>query len=509
MTVVTTTVGKIKGTQENQLKVFRGIPFAAPPVGDLRWQAPQPHPGWDGVRDASKFGAEAPQDSSMLDWLMGQADTPPEQTEDCLFLNIWTPATAGKRPVMFWIHGGGFTMGSGSQPIYDGQHLADRGDVVVVTINYRMGALGFLNLKALTGGKIPATGNEGLLDQVAALEWTRDNISVFGGDPANITIFGESAGGMSVGCLMAMPAAKGLFHKAIPQSGACHSANSPEKGLQVAELALELLGTFDPSALLALPVSAFSELQVNFAKAAVGKNLPGMGAFRPNVDGTVLPEMPINLVRKGSAAGVAVMTGTCREEWRLFAVIDPARVNMNEQQLQAEVAAFFPDTADKVIAKYREWLHSRHKASLPVDVLAAFMTDQVFRIPALRLLEAQSEHAMTYSYLFDWPSPLMAGVVGACHAVELGFNWGTYDKNGSAGFFVEGREADLLSARTMDAWLSFAREGVPSSSGLPEWPVYSRDVPATMRLSTEPSLLLDPDHEINELWADDPVIGSM
>ena len=509
MTVVTTTLGKIKGTQENQLKVFRGIPFAAPPVGDLRWQAPQPHPGWDGVRDASKFGAEAPQDSSMLDWLMGQADTPPEQAEDCLFLNIWTPATAGKRPVMFWIHGGGFTMGSGSQPIYDGQHLADRGDVVVVTINYRMGALGFLNLKALTGGKIPATGNEGLLDQVAALEWTRDNISVFGGDPANITIFGESAGGMSVGCLMAMPAAKGLFHKAIPQSGACHSANSPEKGLQVAELALELLGTFDPSALLALPVSAFSELQVNFAKAAVGKNLPGMGAFRPNVDGTVLPEMPINLVRKGSAAGVAVMTGTCREEWRLFAVIDPARVNMNEQQLQAEVAAFFPDTADKVIAKYREWLQSRHKASLPVDVLAAFMTDQVFRIPALRLLEAQSEHAMTYSYLFDWPSPLMEGVVGACHAVELGFNWGTYDKNGSAGFFVGGREADLLSARTMDAWLSFAREGVPSSSGLPEWPVYSRDVPATMRLSTEPSLLLDPDHEINELWADDPVIGSM
>ena len=509
MTLVATTLGKVKGTQENQLKVFRGIPFAAPPVGDLRWQAPQPHPGWDDVRDASKFGAEAPQDSSMLDWLMGQADTPPEQAEDCLFLNIWTPATEGKRPVMFWIHGGGFTMGSGSQPIYDGQHLADRGDVVVVTINYRMGALGFLSLKALTGGKIPATGNEGLLDQVAALEWTRDNISVFGGDPANITIFGESAGGMSVGCLMAMPAAKGLFHKAIPQSGACHSANSPEKGLQVAELALELLGTFDPSALLALPVSAFSELQANFAKAAVGKNLPGMGAFRPNVDGTVIPEMSINLVRKGSAAGVAVMTGTCREEWRLFAVIDPARVNMNEQQLKAEVAAFFPDTADKVIAKYREWLQSRHKASLPVDVLAAFMTDQVFRIPTLRLLEAQSEHAVTYSYLFDWPSPLMEGVVGACHAVELGFNWGTYDKNGSAGFFVEGREADALSARTMDAWLSFAREGVPSSSGLPEWPVYSRDVPATMRLSTEPSLLLDPDHEINELWADDPAIGSM
>jgi para-nitrobenzyl esterase len=509
MTVVTTTFGKIKGTQENQLKVFRGIPFAAPPVGDLRWQAPQPHAGWDGVRDASKFGAQAPQDSRMLDWLMGQADTPPERSEDCLFLNIWTPATEGKRPVMFWIHGGGFTMGSGSQPIYDGQHLADRGDVVVVTINYRLGALGFLNLKALTGGKIPATGNEGLLDQVAALEWTRDNISAFGGDPANITIFGESAGGMSVGCLLAMPAAKGLFHKVIAQSGACHTANSPEKGLQVAELALELLGTFDPSALLALPVSAFSELQVNIAKAAVGKNLPGMGAFRPNVDGTVLPEMPINLVRKGSAAGVAVMTGTCAEEWRLFATIDPARVNMNERQLQAEIAAFFPDTADKVIAKYRQWLQSRHKASSPLDVLAAIMTDQVFRIPALRLLEAQSAHAVTYSYLFDWRSSLMEGAVGACHAVELGFNWGTYDKIGLAGFFVEGPEADALSSRTMDAWLSFAREGAPSSSGLPEWPVYDRDLPATMRLSSQPSLVLDPDHEINELWADDPAIGSM
>jgi para-nitrobenzyl esterase len=215
--------GKLEGDEQNGLFVFKGIPFAAPPVGARRWMPPEKPAAWTGVRDARRFGAVAHQNKLMLSALSAMV-VDGEQSEDCLTLNVWTPALDGKRrPVMVWIHGGGFTIGSGSQPIYDGSALARRGDVVLVTVNYRLGPLGYLRLADVTGGKIAASGNEGMLDQVAALEWVRDNTDEFGGDPGNVTIFGESAGGMSVGTLLAMPAARGLFDKAIPQSGACHT----------------------------------------------------------------------------------------------------------------------------------------------------------------------------------------------------------------------------------------------------------------------------------------------
>jgi len=242
--IAETKTGKIEGTKEGGLNVFKGIPYAAPPVGKRRWLSPSPVEPWSGVRQAQSFGTIAPQNPAPVELdITNYCYVEEPQSEDCLYLNVWSPGIDNaRRPVLFWIHGGGFADWSGSQPIYDGSTLLGRGNAVLVTINYRLGSLGFLNLDEITGGRIPSTGNEGLLDQVAALEWVRDNIAAFGGDPDNVTIFGLSAGGMSVGALLGLPAAKGLFHKAIPQSGAASTAIRQDQAAQVAEQFLDILG---------------------------------------------------------------------------------------------------------------------------------------------------------------------------------------------------------------------------------------------------------------------------
>ena len=503
--MVVTDKGEIRGSEEDGLLVFRGVPYAAAPTGELRWQPPHPHPPWDEALEATGFGNQAPQNASPIDGLFGGSAEPAAQGEDCLFLNVWTPGTNNaERPVMFWIHGGAFTIGAGSQPLYDGQYLARDGDVVVVTINYRMGALGFLNLKEATGGKIGATGNEGLLDQVAALEWVRDNIAAFGGDPTNVTIFGESAGGMSVGCLLAMPSAQGLFHKAIPQSGACHTALSKSEALRVAETVMELLETDDPDALMELSEAALTEVQTKLSAIASERGLPGM-SFQPVIDGDVLPTIPIERIRAGSAAGIAIMAGCTTEEWKLFSALDPLATNMSEDALTEASSDIFGDSAADVIGSYRSWLADSGKGTGPGDVSAEIMTDRVFWVPAMALLEAQRAHdARTYSYLFDWKSPLMGGAMGACHAVELGFVWGTYDKNGAGSFFGEGPAADALSDFTRAAWIRFAHTGHPGGGSGPAWPSYDAESRATMVFSNSPDVVTDPADSIRELWTGVP-----
>ena len=245
MSIIETTSGKVNGLEEERLHMFRGIPYAEPPVGKKRWMAPEANTPWTGIWKAFAMKPISWQNQAVEGGLLSFAENaePPTRSEDCLSLNIWTPGLdTQKRAVMFWIHGGGFITGAGSSPLYDGKFLAGNGDVVVVSINYRLGCLGFLNLNEVTGGRVPATGNEGLLDQVMALQWARDNIESFGGDPDNVTIFGESAGGMSVGALLAMPAARGLFKRAIPQSGACHTAYPLTKSSEIAEAFLKVLG---------------------------------------------------------------------------------------------------------------------------------------------------------------------------------------------------------------------------------------------------------------------------
>src|SRR5690242_3481977 len=255
--------GRVRGLAEGGLAVFRGIPYARPPIGPRRFGPPEPAESWTGTHDATLFGPSAPQNGALIGPIMslgiGRTD------EDCLYLNVWTPAADGRRrPVLVWIHGGAFLLGSGSQMLYDGAALARRGDVVVVTINYRLGAFGFLRLRERFGQRLPATGNEGLLDQIAALEWVRDEIEAFGGDPGQVTIFGESAGSMSCATLLAMPRARGLFHRAILQSGGANFVWPCEIATRLAEHVVAELGVTSPEALQTLEADRILEVQRRF-----------------------------------------------------------------------------------------------------------------------------------------------------------------------------------------------------------------------------------------------------
>jgi para-nitrobenzyl esterase len=306
--------GKLQGIARDGVLRFNGIPFAKPPVGRLRWRMPEAPEPWAGMRDASRFGNIAPQVESTAGAVLG--GTPGTRSEDCLYLNIQTPACDGaRRAVMVWIHGGAFNTGAGSVGTYNGKYIVPRGDIVLVTINYRLGALGFLNLHDATNGKLPGTGAEGLADQIAALRWVKENIASFGGDPSNVTIFGESAGGMSVGALLASPGARGLFHKAIPQSGASDIGYARETSAKVAKLVLDKLNGTDAAE---VPWETILDIQKAILESPreIGIGMP----FAPTIDGTVLPKRAIDCVAGGSAKGVPVMTGTTRDEWKLFTI---------------------------------------------------------------------------------------------------------------------------------------------------------------------------------------------
>ena len=292
--------------------------------------------------------------------------------EDCLQLNVFTPGLdAAKRPVLAWIHGGGFAGGTGGTPVYDGTALARRGDVVVVTVNYRVGPLGFLHLNELTDGRIPASGNEGLLDQVQALRWLRDNVASFGGDADNVTVFGESAGAMSIGALLALAPARGLFQRAILISGAASTASPLHRAVEVAEGLLGRLGVTakDVDKLLALDPATLID-------AARGYRLPGGGmTFQPCIDGALLAELPLQAVGRGAADGIPVLVGTQRDEWRGFTLTNPLTANLDESGLLAEVAKHVED-APSVVEGYRHIRRRRGAATDPVSLFAAIETDR-------------------------------------------------------------------------------------------------------------------------------------
>jgi para-nitrobenzyl esterase len=465
MTTVQIESGALAGTTENGLEVFLGVPYAAPPVGDLRWRAPRPVARWTGLRPADAYGAWAPQNPPLS--TLG-ADMPGEQSEDCLTLNLWTPGLDGARPVLVWIHGGGFTAGSGASPLYRGGALARRGDVVVVTINYRLGLLGFLAHPDLTDGDVCA--NWGLQDQVAALRWVHDNIEAFGGDPGNVTIFGESAGSMSVSDLLAVPAAHGLFHRAVAQSG-------PPNGLPMhtaEETAAKVFADLGTADLRSAPVGRLLEIQGAVAAQRVG-GLP----LAPVVDGTVLPVSPQGAIANGSAAGVPLVIGTNLDEWKMFLVMDPKGREPDESVLLRRIERSFSANGvdlrpDDVITAYRDARAARGDSTGPRDIWSAIESDRMFRIGAIRAAEAHAAHQPhTYSYLFTHPSPAMHGALGACHALEIPFVFGTLDSPGMNRFAGSGPEVEALSAEMMDAWLAFARNGEAP------WPSYDGSRRAT------------------------------
>ena len=479
-----TAQGPVQGSAEDGLIVYRGIPFAAPPVGELRFRAPQPAAAWDGVREAQAFSPVAPQ--LQMEGLEQLLPSPPQsQSEDCLYLNVWTPGLdAAARPVMVWIHGGGFIAGSGSEPLYDGRHLAARGDVVVVSFNYRLGPLGCLNDPQL------AEINLGIRDQVAALEWVRENIASFGGDPDQVTIFGESSGGHSVSTLLAVPKARGLFRGAIAQSPDPNFARHRETTAMLAERVYQRLGVAprDLEAMRAISVAdllaAQQEVDAQWFEEQYSDGFTGEIWNAPIVDGDLMPRLPIEVLRDGGRSDVALMIGTTADEFKLFRVMFPLG-DLDAAAVAAQLDAVHED-GRHVYDVYRESRASRGEAAGPQDIFEAALADATVVVPALRIADAHADAGgRTYGYVFDWKSPLLEGELGACHAIDLPFTFGTQSL--AEQFVGSGAEVDALAAAAMDAWIAFARHGDPSTESL-SWPRYDSQSRAQMILSGKPRM---------------------
>ncbi len=475
-TIVTTKSGRVEGNGKKGIYVFKGVPYAAPPVGNLRWMPPQPVKPWSGVRPAKEYGAISPQPMMPGGAAIGTPSFEGQaQSEDCLSLNIWTPGLDdARRPVFFWIHGGAFYIGSGTESFLEEGVLARRGDVVVVSINYRLGAYGFLHLREITGGKIPATGNEGILDQIAALDWIHDNIAAFGGDPDNVTISGFSAGGMSVGTLLGMPAAKGKFHKALNRSGAAN-INGPLDGcVEIAEKYLKIfnLKGKDVDALRALSTQQLLDGQNKLIEQL--RNEDGRATpFQPVVDGKDLPEMPMAAIKKGSAGNIPIMAGTSLDELKMMSAMDPSARNMNEAEMVKRLSGMVPAELAPVLAKtYGEALKKRGGNVTPAEILGSVNTDWMFRIPTIRLLELQRDNgAPAYNYLFVYKSPAMGGALGAMHGLDNPFLFGALVPD------FTGRDAELeeLSIKMQDSAVAFMKTSDPSCKSAGKWPVYGKD----------------------------------
>jgi para-nitrobenzyl esterase len=473
--IVTTNSGKLEGTFDNGLYIFKGIPYAAPPVGELRWMPPRPSEPWSGVRPAKKYAAISPQNAMPMA-APGMPDFSKElQDEDCLFLNVWTPGLDdARRPVIFWIHGGAFIIGAGTEPFLEGGKLAKRGDIVLVSINDRLGAFGFINLKEITGGKIPATGNEGLLDQIAALEWVHDNIAAFGGNPDNVTVAGFSAGGMSIGDLLSMPLARGKFHKAINRSGATNTVATIDSAVGISEQFLKVLklNNKDIAALRALKTPQLLDGQQRLG-AIVREADSRMTPFMPVVDGGVMPDFPIEAIKKGYAKNVAIMAGNTLDELKIMTGMDPAMRNLDDAGLLKRLNRLLPaDLVPGVVKVYREVLKRRGSNATPLDIMATISTDLMFRIPTIRLVEAQRDNGVpAYNYYFTYKSPAMGGILGAMHGLDIPFLFGSLD----ADFTGAGTEQENLALKIQDSCIAFARTGDPSCKSIGKWPVYGRD----------------------------------
>jgi len=458
--------GVVTGTEGDGVVILRGVPYATAE----RFAPPVPATPWDGERAATRFGPIAPQAPGAQ---FQRADL--EQDEQCLSLNVWTPAIDGApRPVLVWIHGGAFRSGSSASPLYEGTALARRGDVVVVSINYRLGALGFLAHPSLAREGDPF-GDWGLLDCVEALRWVRDNIAAVGGDPGNVTIFGESAGAAAVALLCVMPAARGLFHRAAVQSGA-PLALDVATATALAEQLAERVGVASVPALREVPVAEVLAAQAQIEATAER-------AFVPVIDGITVPlARPLKTLAGGSAAGVALLIGTNVDEWKLWAAADPHSRDLDEDRLRSRLDARFREgRAGDVIEAIRAARAARGEGTAPNDVFYAAETERTFRVPSLRTALAQAGNAPTFAYLFEWGSPAMGGWLGACHGLEIAFVFGNQGRGDLAAFTGAGPEADALAGQMMDAWLAFARTGDPSTPALP-WPVYEAATRPTMVL---------------------------
>jgi para-nitrobenzyl esterase len=481
-----TTSGRIRGIASAGVTAFKGIPYAAAPEGKGRFMPPAAPEPWAGVRDAFTYGARSLQSENAFGLLPAlrpliESPTPEPMSEDCLVLNVWTPGVGdgGRRPVMVWLHGGAFIAGSGAAPWTDGAALSRGGDAVVVTLNHRLGALGYLHLEDLAGPEFAASSLSGMLDIVAALSWVRDNVTAFGGDPGNVTLFGESGGGAKISVLMAMPAAHGLFHKAIIQSGPAVRMASRDDGTATAQALLVELGLTPHRAdeLRRIPAERLLEAQSAVLRritltAFAERRRRG---FNPVAGQPQLPAGPFDPEAPAISARVPLMIGTNKDEMTIFFALEPWFEAMDEAALRTRIRSFIGEDADRIVDAYRR----ARPRDTQGDLFLAILGDQGMRIPSLVMADRKVAQAgaPAFVYLFTQETSVLGGRLKTPHTLEIPYVFETLDAAPIAG---RGPGVRWLARKMSRTWVAFARTGDPNHADIPRWPAYSAEQRPTM-----------------------------
>jgi para-nitrobenzyl esterase len=509
--IVETNTGRVRGTPQDGVLAFKGIPYAAPPG---RFAAPEPAKPWTGVLDAAAFGPTCPQppfpfsdparadDRSLdpaRDFHRGSNDAPTPHSEDCLTLNVWTPSPDGKRPVMVWLHGGGFASCAGSWTWWAGQNLAREQDVVVVSMTHRLNIFGFLHLDELGGREAGFSGNVGMRDIVRALEWVRDNISAFGGDPGNVTIFGQSGGGHKVSTMLAIPAARGLFHKAIAQSGSMIRAGSADAATATAERVLAFLD-IPRDQIAALRDVPTARLLAAFAASGEGAVPGGPRVFGPVLDGDLISIHPFDPAASDLAKDVPMIIGaTPQETTSLIGARDQSIFTLEEAALAPRVAAFCNTDADGAAALIDAYRRARPGATASA-VFIGIVSDRQFGFPGIQQAERKTGQggAPAYLYRLSWQTPVQGGRMGAPHNLCLPL---IFNRDGAPGITGTGDSHYALAATMQAAWGNFARAGTPNGPGVPDWPAYDTVTRPVMVFDTTCAIAYDPERIEREAQA--------
>jgi para-nitrobenzyl esterase len=489
--IVRTTAGRVRGMTRDKVSAFFGIPYGASSAGARRFMPPFKPDSWTGVREAVEFGPRSPQGPSSLIPEVAAVDRREPASEDCLRLNVWTPGLgAGHKPVMVWLHGGGYSQGSGAFIIYDGANLACRHDVVVVTVNHRLNVFGYLYLAELGGEKYADSSNVGMLDIVAALEWVRDNIAAFGGDPSNVTIFGQSGGGGKVSTLMAMPSAKGLFHRAVVESASAIRGVPKDEATKSAEAYLARLGV-KPN-----QIDEVQKMPAEQLVAAMGNGGASAGGglrLAPVVDGHSLPRDPFDPDAPAISASVPLLIGSVETEVTFLGgtPLDP----MDDDALRARVKQVLRGADEGSVNRLIDVYRTGRPNISNTDLYLILASDATFRTGVLTEAERKADQGMAsvYMYYFTWKSPVRDGKLRTFHTLEIPFVFDNVDL--ATAMTGSDQERYALEDKISGAWVAFARTGNPSHKGLPNWPAFNTKQRATMILNNECEVVDDPNGE--------------